>query len=52
MPTLFSRKGLKGLKWLGGLELPQPYGEELRGLLRLLSALRKEKEEAVARRMG
>jgi transposase len=28
MPTLFSRKGLK---WLAGLELPAPYGEELRG---------------------
>ena len=49
MPTLFSRKGLK---WLAGLELPEPYGEELRGILRLLSALRKEMIKAVARRMG
>jgi transposase len=37
MPTPFSRKGLK---WLAGPELPEPYGEELRGLLWLLSALR------------
>ena len=37
MPTPFSRKGLE---WLAGLELPQPYGEELRGLLRPLSTPR------------
>jgi hypothetical protein len=49
MPTLFSGKGLE---WLARLELPEPYGEELRGLLRLLSALRQEMIEAVARRMG
>jgi transposase len=49
MPTLFSRKGLE---WLARLELPAPYGEELRGLLRLLSALMQEMIEAVARRMG
>ena len=46
MPTPFSRKGLE---WLAGLELPQPYGEELRGLLRLLSALRQEIEAVAGR---
>ena len=46
MPTLFSRKGLE---WLAGLELPEPYGEGLRGLLRLLSALRQEIEAVAGR---
>lgn len=46
MATPFARKGLG---WLAGLQLPEPYGEELAGLLRLLSALRQELELVAGR---
>jgi len=46
MATPFSRKGLE---WLAGLQLPEPYGQELAGLLRLLSALRQELELVAGR---